>query len=283
MDKKLILQRLKKSKFFMFGFTVALLIVLLSLLAPYIVRFDPIKSMLTERLMAPEGLSKGFSGHVLGTDQMGRDILTRLLVGSRYSLAIALCVVVLSAVIGTTLGLIAGYSGKIADTVIMRATDVFLSIPNLVLAIAVMAVLGASTVNLVAVLTITSWVSYCKITRNNVLVVKSQEFVHASQVLGASMPSIIFKQILPNVTTPLLITISQQFGFTIMVEASLSFLNLGIQPPTPSWGNMIAAGRNYLTTCPWMVIAPGVALMLTVLAFNFLGDGLRDVFDPKRT
>jgi peptide/nickel transport system permease protein len=169
------------------------------------------------------------------------------------------------------------------DTLIMRVSEIFLSIPQLILGIAIMAMLGTSVTNLVMVLVITSWTQYCKLARNNVLVQKNMDFVHASQVMGAGKMHIMLTQIFPNITTPLLITISQQFGMTIMVEASLSFLGLGIQQPTPSWGNMIADGRTYLTTAPWMVIAPGLALMITVLAFNFLGDGLRDVLDPKRT
>ena len=166
--------------------------------------------------------------------------------------------------------------------IIMRACDIMMAIPNLVLAIAVMAILGPNIFNLIIVLIITSWVQYCKVTRNNVMVIKNIEFVKASQVLGAGKGHIMFRQIFPNVTTQLIILISQQFGWTILTEASLSFLSLGVQPPTPSWGNMIADGRNYLITSPWLVFAPGIALMTTVQAFNFLGAGHRDVMDPKR-
>ena len=190
--------------------------------------------------------------------------------------------VLVAAFIGTVLGAISGYFGGVVDAVIMRACDIMMAIPNLVLAIAVMAILGPNIFNLVIVLIITSWVQYCKVTRNNVMVVKNIEFIKASQVLGASKAHIMFTQIFPNVTTQLIILISQQLGWTILTEASLSFLSLGVQPPTPSWGNMIADGRNFLITNPWLVFAPGIALMVTVLAFNFLGDGLRDVLDPKR-
>jgi peptide/nickel transport system permease protein len=282
MDHKLILQRMLKSKFFLIGFFVALFIVTVSVISPGIIHFDPLANSLTERLMAPVGFREGLNGHILGTDQMGRDVLTRLLIGSRFSLLIALEVVAISSVIGTVLGIMAGYLGKWVDIIVMRFVDIILSVPNLVLAIAVMAVLGPSMTNLVAVLVIGNWVQYCRITRNNVLILRNIEFVHASKVLGVSNLSIMFNQIFPNVTTPLLILISQQFGMTIMLEAALSFLNLGIQPPMPSWGNMIANGRGFLATNPWLVFAPGIALMITVLAFNFLGDGLRDVLDPKR-
>lgn len=278
MDKKLILKRMLHSKFFMTGLLVAVFVVALSILSPAIITFDPTANDLIHRLNPP-----GIDGHVMGTDQLGRDIFSRLLIGSRYSLLIALIVVATAAVIGTFLGLVSGYFGGKIDTIIMRISEIFLSIPQLILGIAVMAILGPSIPNLLLVLIISSWTQYCKLARNNVLVQKNMDYVHASQVMGAGKLHIMLTQIFPNITTPLLITISQQFGMIIMMEASLSFLGLGIQQPTPSWGNMIADGRTFLTTAPWMVIAPGAALMVTVLAFNFLGDGLRDVFDPKRT
>lgn len=283
MDRKIIIQRMLKSKFFMVGAITAILVIVLSVFSPLIVQFDPITNSLKDRLIAPEYLSNGLSGHVLGTDDLGRDVFSRLLLGSRYSLFIAAVVVTGASIIGTILGAAAGYFGGIVDTIIMRACDIMMAIPNLVLAIAVMAILGPSMFNLIIVMIITTWVQYCKVTRNNVMVVKNQEFVKASTVMGASHRHIVFKQIFPNVTTQLIILISQQFGWTILQEASLSFLSLGVQPPTPSWGNMIADGRNFLITSPWLVFAPGIALMITVLAFNFLGDGLRDVLDPKRT
>ena len=278
MDRKLIIKRMLKSKFFMTGFIVAVFVVLVSLLSPLLANFDPEVNSLVDRMKGP-----GFNGHIMGTDQLGRDVFSRLLLGSRYSLLIALVVVSCAAVLGTFLGLVSGYFGGWVDALIMRVSEIFLSIPQLILGIAIMALLGTSISNLVFVLIITSWTQYCKLARNNVLVQKNMDYVHASQVMGAGKLHIMLTQIFPNITTPLLITLSQQFGLIIMVEASMSFLGLGIQQPTPSWGNMIADGRTYLTVAPWMVIAPGLALMITVLAFNFLGDGLRDVFDPKRT
>lgn len=282
MDKKIVISRMLHSKFFMVGAVTAIVIILLSVFSPVIVQYDPLTNSLAERLMAPEYFARGLQGHVFGTDEAGRDIFSRLLLGSRYSLTIAAVVVFVAAFIGTVLGAVSGYFGGAVDAVIMRLCDIMMAIPNLVLAIAVMAVLGPNIFNLVIVLIITTWVQYCKVTRNNVMVVKNTEFVKASQVLGASRMHIMFSQIFPNVTTQLIILISQQLGWTILTEASLSFLSLGVQPPTPSWGNMIADGRNFLITNPWLVMVPGVALMVTVLAFNFLGDGLRDVLDPKR-
>ncbi len=269
---------MRKSKFFMTGAIVAAVIVIISVLSPLLANFDPTANALADRLQGP-----GYAGHILGTDQLGRDIFSRLLLGSRYSLLIALAVVVIAAIIGTFLGLVSGYFGGIVDTLIMRISEIFLSIPQMIMGISIMAILGTSIFNLVLVLIITSWEQYCKLARNNVMVQKNMDYVHASQVMGAGKLHIMVKQIFPNITTPLLISISQQFGRTIMVESALSFLGLGIQQPTPSWGNMIADGRTYLTTAPWMIFAPGIALMVTVLAFNFLGDGLRDVFDVKRT
>lgn len=282
MDGKLLAGRIKRSKFFIVGGIGVFLILLLAFLSPFFVQFDGITSSLLERFTPPEGFSKGFSGHILGTDQLGRDILTRILLGARISLMVAVISVAASAFIGTVLGLIAGYFGGVADKIIMRACDVFLSIPSLILAIAVMAVLGTSIVNLVGVMVISRWVQYARLMRNQVMVIRNKEFVLASKAFGASHWHIMFKQIFVNITTPLIILLSQQIGQMILMESSLSFLNMGIQPPLPSWGSMIANGRSYIASYPWVVVAPGVALMITVLSFNFLGDGLRDVLDPKQ-
>jgi peptide/nickel transport system permease protein len=184
--------------------------------------------------------------------------------------------------IGTVLGILSGYLGGWADMVIMRACDAFMSMPSMILAVAVMAILGPSERNLIFVLTVSSWVQLCKVTRNNVRVVKRQEFVLASRDLGAKLSHIMFSQILPNVTTNIIIICSQRIGMIIILEASLSYLGLGIQPPAPSWGNMISVGRQFLTTQPWLILAPGLALMLAVLSFNFLGDGIRDILDTRR-
>ena len=282
MKKNILLRRMRRNPFFVVGFILALGVLLICFVSPAFVVYDAELSSLSERLMAPEWFSRGLQGHVLGTDQLGRDVLTRLLTGGTASLLIAAAAVLMQVLVGSILGIIAGYVGGIADKIIMRACDVFLAFPNIILAIAVMAVMGTSVLNLIVVLTISGWVRYCKVVRNNVIVVKKQEFVSASKVLGSSNFHIMFKQILPNVTTPIIILASSRFGNVILVEATLSFLNLGIPAPTPSWGNMIADGRSYLATCPWLVLAPGIALMITVLAFNFLGDGLRDVLDPKK-
>jgi peptide/nickel transport system permease protein len=273
---------MKRNPFFVTGFVVGTFIVLITIFSPLIVKYDPIQNSLSERFMPPEGFKKGLNGHVLGTDQLGRDVFSRLLLGGRYSFAIAALVVILQVLIGSTLGLLSGYFGGAIDAIIMRACEVFLAIPVMILGIAVISILGSSLFNLVGVLTFGGWVYSCKVTRNNVRIIKTQEFVHASIALGAKNWHIMWDQIFPNVTTHIIILTSQRVGLTILIEAALSFLNCGIQPPIPSWGNMISSGRQYMTTQPWLVFAPGIALMFTVLAFNFLGDGLRDVLDPKR-
>ena len=278
MSRQELWRRMKRSKFFVIGSILVILIIVLSLLAYVIAPFDPLKQVLRNRLKAPTGQ---WNNNIFGADALGRDILSRLLIGSQVSLKISFAVVILTAIIGTIMGIIAGYFGGWVDTVIMRISDIQVSIPPMVLAIAVMAVLGNSTFNLIAVLVFTRWVQYARVVRGNVMMIRNMDYIHASTVLGASKVRIMFTQILPNVLTPLIIVMSQEFGRTIMTESSLSFLGLGVPPPAPSWGVMIAEGREYLSTAPWVVMVPAFALMIAVLAFNFLGDGVRDVLDPR--
>ena len=280
-EKSQLLHRLKTSKFFVLGLAISSFIVLLAIISPYIVPFDAGRTSLRESLTPPHYFSKGWSGHVLGTDNLGRDILSRLLIGSRYSFVISVSSVLVAILIGIIAGLYSGYYGGWIDNFIMRFADIQLSIPQLLLAIAIVAVLGPSIINLIIVLVITSWPQIGRLVRGNVLIVRDMEFVKASKVLGASDRWIIFTQILPKIAKPFLIVSSQRTGFMILLEASLSFLGLGVQPPTPSWGGMISDGRQFLMTAPWIIMAPGIALMLAVLAFNFIGDGLRDALDPK--
>lgn len=282
MDRKIILKRILKSGFFITGFIVLMVIVLLSFLAPVICRYTPEASSLAERLLPPEWFARGLDGHILGTDHMGRDVFTRLLYGARISIFIAVVVCVSSAIIGTCLGLVAGYFGGMVDSIIMRTVEVIQAIPSIILAICVLSLLGASTFNLIMILLIGRVGMFCRLARSNVMAYRNAEFVRASKSMGASTAHILFTQIFPNITTPLIVQLSQAFGSNIMIESSLSYLGMGIQAPQPSWGNMISDGRKYLATHPWVCFAPGVALMLIVLAFNFLGDGLRDVLDPKR-
>lgn len=283
MDKKIMFKRMLRSKFFVIGFCGFLLLVFLAIFGPKLVDYDPYTTSPLERFVAPQWFANGGSGHILGTDQVGRDVLARLLTGARFSLGVAFVVVIFTTIIGVAMGLIAGYFGGTIDMVIMRLCDALSAIPTLMLAIAVLAVLGISTTNLIIVMVISRWVGYTRMVRNNVLSIRNREYIQASKALGAKSGRILIKDVLLNITTPLLIQFSQQFGAIIMLEASLSFLNMGIQPPAPSWGGMISAGRSYIATHPWVVVAPGCFLMFSILTFNFLGDGLRDVLDVKRT
>ena len=275
MSRHELFRRMRKSKFFVLGAILVSIIIILSLLANVISPYSPIRSSLSDRLRPPG------EKFMFGTDALGRDILSRLLVGSQVSLQISFTVVIITAIVGTVLGIVAGFFGGIVDTLIMRFSDIQVSIPPMVLAIAVMAVLGNSIGNLIAVLVFTRWVQYARIVRGNVMMIRNMDYIHASTVLGSSKVRIMFTQILPNVLTSLIIVMSQEFGRTIMTESSLSFLGLGVPAPAPSWGVMIAEGREYLSTASWVVIIPAVSLMVAVLAFNFLGDGVRDVLDPK--
>jgi ABC-type dipeptide/oligopeptide/nickel transport system permease subunit len=281
MSTRELWRRMRKSSFFMIGATLVLLIIVIALISPYIIVHDPIKSNLRLRLQPPDYFSKGWGGNILGTDPLGQDVLTRLLIGSRVSLYISFTSVIVTAIFGTILGIMAGYYRGIVDNIIMRIGDIQVSIPHTVLAMAIMAVLGNSINNLIMVLIFTRWVQYARVVRGNVLSIRNTEYISAARVLGASNGRIMFKEILPNVLTSLIIVMSQQFGQAILTESALSFLGLGVPPPAPSWGVMIADGREYIATAPWVVLSSGIALMIAVLAFNFLGDGVRDVLDPK--
>jgi len=276
-----MLRRMRKSKFFMIGLFGILIIVAFCFLLPLFIHFDPLQINLRLRLAVPKGFSEGLSGHIFGCDALGRDILSRLLIGGRTSLAISLSIVFITTVFGLTLGLVSGYYGGIIEMILMRICDTIMSIPALLLAICVVAVLGASIHNLIITLSITGWIMMARVVRSTALSIRNAEYIRAAKVLGMPDFKIIFKEVLPNVVSPMITTATQAFGSMLLTEASMSFLGLGVPLPAPSWGAMISDGREYISTAPWVVIVPGVLLMLTVLAFNFLGDGMTDIFNPK--
>ena len=283
MNGKIILNRMRKNPFFMVGTITSIFILVVVLLTPVLAQYDPIKNSLPEKFLPPEYFAHGLQGPVFGTDQMGRDIFSRMLYGARTTFIIAFAAAAITITVGVVLGLLSGFFGGIVDTIIMRACDVISAVPTLILGIVVLSLFGSNMVNLIFGLGFTRWVRICKVTRNNVRVAAKMDFVNASRILGAKSNHIIFRQIFPNVTTNIIIQGSQQIGSLILAQATFAFLGLGVLPPAPSWGHMIASGRNYLTVYPWMALVPGIALMITAVAFNFLGDGLRDVLDPKRT
>ena len=269
-------RRLSKTRLAPVALAVIVVLVLAALLAPVIAPYPPDKPDFGAALEGPSG------AHWFGADNLGRDIFTRVVYGSRVSLQVGMIAVSISLVIGTTLGLIAGYSGVgLVDTVIMRCMDALLAFPTLVLALAITAALGPSLTNVMIAVGIVGVPAYARLVRGQVLSVAKREYVEAARVVGVPDLRIIWRHVLPNVTAPLIVQASLGVAFAILSEASLSFLGLGVQPPTPSWGGMLSFGKDWLDRAPWMAIAPGSAIFITVLAFNFLGDGIRDALDPR--
>ncbi len=281
MQANRVLRKMWKSKLFMIGAVILVFLIFICATSPLWVKWDPTTSNLRERLIHPEWLGGGLNGHPFGTDPLGRDVLTRLVIGGWISLKITFTVTVIAMAAGAVVGLISGFYGGILDMIMMRISDMLLAIPQLLLAIVVVTILGPSMFNLIFTLSVTSWVATARLVRSVVLDMKHREFVSASKVLGAPTRRIIWKEMFPNTITQLMIAASGHFGGTILVETNLSYLGMGVPVPDPSWGNLISDGRQYIAAAPWIVIAPGIALMLAVLGFNFLGDGIRDVFDPK--
>jgi len=272
--------RFLRSRRAIFGSVFLLAIALAAVFAGAISPADPETIDMSYRLRPPAG--GGPSGKfLLGGDQLGRDILSRIIYGARISLTIGVTAVLLSGSLGVLLGLLAGYYGGRADEVIMRLADIQLAIPTILLAIALVGVLGPSLRNLILVLGVTGWVIYARTMRGVVLSLREQQFIEAARALGSGDRRTLFRYIMPNVWTPAIVVASQQMGFMIIMESALSFLGLGVPPPTPTWGGMIADGRGYLATAGHVTTLPGLVLMATVLAVNFFGDGLRDVLDPR--
>ncbi|HEU0013334.1 MAG TPA: oligopeptide ABC transporter permease [Longimicrobium sp.] len=268
----------RKNRLAMAGLVVMILLYVITLITPLIAPYHPeyIRDMVLDQYLPPS------SEHLLGTDKFGRDVLTRMLYGSRISLSIGFIAVGISITLGTLVGALSGYFGGWVDAVLMRFTDLMLSFPRLVLLIVVIAVFENSSIFLVVVvLGLTGWMGTSRIVRGEVLSLREREFVQAARALGMSDFRIIMRHVIPNTMAPVIVSATLGIGLTILTEASLSFLGLGVQPPTPSWGNMVADGRDALTAAWWITTFPGLAIVLTVVAFNLLGDGLRDALDPR--
>ena len=261
---------------FIIGGVVTLTVVLVAIFAPVLAPYHPIDDAdLMSSELAPQ------AQHWFGTDIQGRDILSRVIYGARISLAVGLISQTLNTLIGVVLGLTAGFFGRWWDDFVMGLTNVMLSIPALIFALAVMALLGPGLINVFIALGLTNWSYSCRITRSQALSAKNLDYVKAGRALGYSRTRLMFTQILPNIIGPILIIATLGVAGAILLEAALSFLGLGVQPPTPSWGGMLSAAREQLFTAPWISIFPGLAIFITVLGLNLLGDGLRDLLDPQ--
>lgn len=270
-----ILRRAARARLAPFGAAVMLLAITVALLAPVVAPYDPLKQNLNHTLARPDRI------HLLGTDNVGRDVLSRVIFGTRVSLAAGFGSVVIAVLVGGLLGLLAGYAGGRVDGLVMRTMDAVLSFPPLVLALALGAVLGAGLTGVVIALAVVYTPTFARLMRGQVLTITAREYVDAARALGAPGWRIAWTHVLPNATAPIVVQASLSVAFAILAEASLSFLGLGIQPPAASWGSMINAGRGYLQQAPWIVFGPGAALFITVVGLNFVGDAVRDALDPR--
>ncbi|HXG49863.1 MAG TPA: ABC transporter permease [candidate division Zixibacteria bacterium] len=249
--------------------------------APLLAPYDPQTQTLEDRLRPPRWAENGSPAYILGTDNLGRDILSRIIYGSRISLLVGSATVVLAGVIGCALGALAGYFGRTVDELVSKLTEIFLAFPFLLIAIAIMAFLGQGVWNLVTALMLSRWVQYCRVVRGEVLSLKERDFVTAAKALGGGNLYILFRHVLPNTVASVTVIATFAMAVVIISEASLSFLGLGVPAHIPTWGSMLSEGRSYINRAPWLTIFPGLAIFITVFGINLLGDGLRDIFDPK--
>jgi len=267
-------RQLWRRKTAVLGLTLAAVVLLGALLAPWLAPEDPL-------VMGPRRFAAPSASTWLGTDQFGRDLLSRLLYGARVSIAVSFASVGMATLIGGTIGLCAGYFGGRVDLLLMRGVDVIMAFPTLLLALAVVATFGGSTRNLILAVTLAYIPIFSRVVRGSALSVKQNDFVEASRALGARDGRIILRAVLPNVLAPIIVQATFNLSTAIMIEAALSFLGLGVQPPAPSWGSMLSEARNFMELDPWLALAPGGAITLAVLGFNLFGDGLRDILDPR--
>jgi peptide/nickel transport system permease protein len=262
------------------GAVFVALLIMAALAAPLIAPDDPIRQSLRGRLSAPTLAGADGKAHLLGTDHLGRDVLSRVIYGARVSLLVGFAAVVVGGLVGASLGLMAGFRGGWTDSMIMTLADAQLAFPFILLAIGIIAVLGPSLPTLIVVIGLSGWVTYARVLRSQVLVLRSREFVDAIHALGGSVARVIARHVLPNVLSSLVVIATLELARAIVLEATLSFLGLGVQPPTPSWGGMVQEGREYLDSAWWISTAPGIVLMLTSIVVSRTGDWLRDLLDP---
>jgi len=274
-------RRLARRRTALFGAAVVVLVLITALIAPWLSPFNPIEQDLENRLKAPGWRDAGGRMHALGTDHLGRDLLARVIYGARPALLVGVAAVLISGVLGMLAGLVSGYFGGRTDDVLMRLADIQLAFPFILLAIAVIGVLGPSLPTIIVVIGVSSWVIYARVVRGAVLTLREREFVQAAHALGGRDGRILAHHILPNVFTPWLVVATLDMARVIVIESALSFLGLGVQPPTPTWGGMLADGRVYISTAWWLATFPGLAILVAVLGINLFGDGLRDTLDPR--
>ena len=272
---KTLLRTLKRHFMFFLGLSLVLVMSLAALLAPWLAPYDPTTLHLDAILMAP------CAAFPLGTDELGRDVLSRLLYGGRVSLWVGFVAVGISVCIGLVLGLLSGYFGGLVDECVMRGVDIMLCFPSFFLILAVIAFLEPSLTNIMVVIGFTSWMGVARLVRAETLSLRQRDFVAAAKLSGAGTARILGVHILPNALSPVLVSATLGVAGAILVESSLSFLGLGVQPPTASWGNMLQEGKNVLEIAPWMSVYPGLAILFTVLGYNLLGESLRDMLDPR--
>ncbi len=278
--RQILRKRVRGHTGLLFGVGVVLALVIVAILAPVLAPHDPYAQTLTKRMIEPVFMG-GTWEHPLGTDHLGRDYLSRLIYGARVSLLIGAIAALISGVIGTAMGVAAGYFGGKVDAVVTFLINVRLAMPVVLVALAVVAILGGSLQVVIGVLGLLLWDRFAVVMRASTLQVRRREYVHAAQAIGASTPRVILSEIMPNIANNLIVIVTLEMAHAILLEAALSFLGLGVQPPTPSWGLMVSEGKNMMLFEPWLVLIPGVVLFVLVLAINLMGDGLRDVTAPE--
>lgn len=265
----------RKNAVLLMGIGITLLFIIIAVFAKHLTPYDPLKMALKDKFIPP------CLAHPFGTDHMGRDILSRVILGSRISLVTAATAVLISAAAGMLLGMVSGYMGGAIDTVIMRLADILLAFPAIVFALALSTMLGKGQTNLLIAICFIQWTRYARVSRGEVIMFKNSEYIQAARTIGNSRISILARYVLPHVLPKIVILISLDIGSIILYCASLSFLGLGAQPPSPDWGVMISEGKEYMQYAPWMTIFPGLAIAASAMAFNMMGDGLRDLLDPR--